>query len=292
MGNGTLKLYRDGKAFAKAVKVNQALGATGVHNEILDPGGVIEQEPALQGIADSVRGGVYYPDDEAGDAHKFCRAVALEAEKLGCEFQFNTEVLDIHQAGSRVDTVLTTRGEYTGDAFVLAAGSYTALLGKKSGISVPVRPIKGYSITMGRNGWENAPRIPVIDDVRHVAVIPLGDRIRVAGTAEFAGLDASVNMHRIRPLTGFLDEIYPDFRRFRDDSGAVLWAGLRPYCRDGVPIIGPTAVSNLYLNTGQGHLGWSLSAGSGKLLADYISGNKTDIDIAPYGINRFQKSDN
>ncbi len=106
--------------------------------------------------------------------------------------------------------------------------------------------------------------------------------------AEFAGLDTSVSMNRIRRLAGFLDEIYPDFSGFRDDRNAVHWAGLRPYCRDGVPVIGGTdTVSNLYLNTGQGHLGWSLSAGSGKLLADHISGNNTDIDIAPYSINRF-----
>lgn len=129
--------------------------------------------------------------------------------------------------------------------------------------------------------------MPVIDDARHIAVAPLGDRLRVAGMAEFSGLDTSIRADRIGRLVDFLDEIYPDFNSFRDSSRAVHWAGLRPYCCDGVPIIGPTAIINLYLNTGQGHLGWSLSAGSGKLLADHISGNNTDIDIAPYNINRF-----
>lgn len=285
--NGTLKFYRNSKSFDKAVKVNQSLASMGVNLEILDPGGVIEREPALQGIGNRIRGGVYYPDDESGDAHKFCRELAGEAEKLGCEFRFNTEVTGIRRTSNRIDTLSTNQGEFTADAYVVAAGCYSWPLGNKFGLSVPVRPIKGYSITMSLHGWENKPCMPVIDDSRHIAVAPLGDRLRVAGMAEFAGLDTSIRADRIARLAEFLDEIYPDFSRFRDDSLAVHWSGLRPYCRDGVPIIGPTAVSNLYLNTGQGHLGWSLSAGSGKLLADYISGNNTDIDIAPYNINRF-----
>lgn len=287
MENGTLKLYRNSRSFDKAVKVNQSLASMGVNLEILDPDGVIEREPALHGLGNRIRGGVYYPDDESGDAHKFCRELAGKAEALGCEFQFNTEVTGNRRTNNRIDAVSTNRGEFTADAYVVAAGCYSWPMGKKLGISVPVRPIKGYSITMSLNGWENEPRMPVIDDSRHIAVTPLGDRLRVAGMAEFAGLDTSIRTDSITRLAEFLDEIYPEFSRFRDDSLAVHWAGLRPYCRDGVPIIGPTAVSNLYLNTGQGHLGWSLSAGSGKLLADYISGNNTDIDIAPYNINRF-----
>ncbi|MEX2523650.1 MAG: D-amino acid dehydrogenase [Gammaproteobacteria bacterium] len=285
--NGTLKLYRNERSFDKAVKMNQSLSSMGVNLEILDSGGVLEREPALHGIGGRISGGVYYPDDEAGDAHKFCRELAGEAEKLGCEFRYNTEVTGMRYTDHCINAVSTSRGEFTGDAYILAAGCFSVPLAKKLGISVPIRPIKGYSITMNLNGWEDGPAMPVIDDARHIAVTPLGDRIRVAGMAEFAGLDTSIRADRIRRLAGFLDEIYPDFSSFRDISRAGQWAGLRPYCWDGVPVIGPTAITNLYLNTGQGHLGWSLSAGSGKLLADYLSGEKMDIAIDPYRIDRF-----
>lgn len=285
--NGTMKLYRDAGAFDKASAVSDVLREAGVKHEILDPAGVIEREPALSDIAADVSGGVYYPDDEAGDAHKFCTGLSALAEPLGVDFRFNTAVTDIRHAGDRIGSVVTAGEVFTADAYVLAAGSYSVQLGRLLDLKLPIRPVKGYSITLDRGGWTGAPAMPVIDDFRHVAITPLGERMRVAGMAEFAGYNTAIENERIRRLSAILDEIYPAYTSYRNNEGARCWAGLRPYCCDGIPIIGRAGYSNLFLNTGHGHLGWSMSAGSGRLLADIVSGRDTDIDPAPYRYERF-----
>lgn len=284
---GTLKLYREDVAFARAAAVSDVLNTMGVNHEILDVDGVIAQEPALADVAEEISGGVYYPDDESGDAHKFCRELTELAGHCGAEFRFGTEVTDIRYAGSRIGAVVTPGQVFTGDAYVMAAGSYSVALGRMLGLRLPIRPIKGYSITLDRNGWDSAPSLPIIDDSRHVAITPLGHRIRVAGMAEFAGYNTAIDKARIATLDRILDDIYPAFAGFKNTATARYWAGLRPYCCDGVPIIGRALHSNLYLNTGHGHLGWSMSVGSGRLLADIISGEDTDIDAAPYSYERF-----
>lgn len=285
--NGTLKLYRTLKAFDKAAALSRSLSSMGVNHEILDRDAVIDREPALAGAAASISGGVYYPDDEAGDAHLFCSEIERLARGLGVEFRFNTRVTGFRTGGDCVEAVYTTAGEIPADVCVLAAGCYSVELGRKLGLSVPIRPIKGYSITMDLNGWQDGPRMPVIDDARHIAATPLGQRLRVAGMAEFAGMDTTVRSDRIDQLGRFVEELYPGFRAYNDVARAGRWAGLRPYCRDGVPLIGRCGYDNLYLNTGHGHLGWSLSAGSGKLLADHIAAAQTEIDISAYDPQRF-----
>jgi D-amino-acid dehydrogenase len=285
---GTLKVYREDAAFARAAAISDVLNTVGVNHEILDGDGVIAQEPALADIAGEISGGVYYPDDESGDAHKFCRELTVLAEHSGAEFRFSTEVTDIRHAGGRIGAVVTPGQVYTGDAYVMAAGSYSVPLGRMLGLKLPIRPIKGYSITLNRNGWDGGPSTPIIDDSRHVAITPLGDRIRVAGMAEFAGYNTAIDNTRIARLDRVLDDIYPAFTGYKNSATAQYWAGLRPYCCDGVPIIGRASHSNLYLNTGHGHLGWSMSVGSGRLLADIISGRDTDIDASPYSYERFE----
>ena len=284
---GTLKVYREDAAFASAVTVSDVLHTLGVNHEILDVDGVVAREPALADIAGQIRGGVYYPDDEAGDAHKFCRELTVLARHGGADFRFGTEVRDIRHAGGRIGAVVTPGQVYTGDAYVLAAGSYSVLLGRMLGLKLPIRPVKGYSITLNRDGWGGGPSMPLIDDSRHVAVTPLGRRIRVAGMAEFAGYNTAIDSSRIDRLLQVLEDIYPAFTGFMNSATAQYWAGLRPYCCDGVPIIGRASHSNLYLNTGHGHLGWSMSVGSGRILADIISGRDTGIDATPYSYDRF-----
>lgn len=284
---GTLKLYREEAAFARAAAVSDVLHTVGVNHEVLDVGGVVAREPALADIAGDISGGVYYPDDEAGDAHKFCRELTVLAERSGAEFRFGTEVTDIRHAGGRVGAVVTPGQVFTGDVYVLAAGSYSVPLCRMLGLKLPIRPVKGYSITLDRDGWDSGPSMPIIDDSRHVAITPLGRRIRVAGMAEFAGYNTAIDRVRIARLNSVLEDIYPAFAAFRNPATAQYWAGLRPYCCDGVPIIGRASHSNLYLNTGHGHLGWSMSAGSGRLLADIIENKATDIDPTPYRYDRF-----
>ncbi|MEJ2760873.1 MAG: D-amino acid dehydrogenase [Gammaproteobacteria bacterium] len=284
---GTLKLYRDEAAFAKAAEVSDVLHAAGVEHEVLDAAGVTAREPALNDIAADISGGVFFPDDEAGDAHKFCGQIAALAGRRGAEFRYGAEVTEIRYHGGRITAVVTPGRVFTADACVLAAGSYSVCLAHSLGLKLPVRPVKGYSVTLDRDGWDSGPSLPVIDDSRHVAVSPLGERLRVAGMAEFAGYDTDVSPDRIERLFKILDEIYPAFQSRRNSATAGYWAGLRPYCCDGSPIIGRAGYTNLYLNTGHGHLGWTMSAGSGRLLADLIDGRETAIDASPYRYDRF-----
>ena len=284
---GTLKLYRDATAFTRAAEVSDVLHAAGVKHEVLNADGVTAREPALADIAADISGGVFYPDDEAGDAHKFCEQIAALSGRRGADYRFGTEVTEIRHNGSRISAVVTPGRVYTADACVLAAGSYSVRLARSVGLRLPIRPIKGYSVTLDRTGWEGGPTLPVIDDSRHVAISPLGERLRVAGMAEFAGYDTDIGADRIDRLLRTLDEIYPAFKTRRNPSTARYWAGLRPYCCDGSPIIGRAGFSNLYLNTGHGHLGWTMSAGSGRLLADLIDGREAAIDPLPYRYDRF-----
>jgi D-amino-acid dehydrogenase len=172
---------------------------------------------------------------------------------------------------------------------VLAAGSYSPLLARQAGLNLPIRPAKGYSITMPRErGPSLAPNIGVVDPGLHAVVVPVGeDRVRVAGTAELAGYDLAIHPRRIDNLKNLLRRIFPAFASKLGDVDFEPWAGLRPMSADGVPILGPTPVENLFLSAGHGHLGWTLAAGSGRLVADAIVGRTPAICTADYTLSRF-----
>jgi D-amino-acid dehydrogenase len=168
---------------------------------------------------------------------------------------------------------------------VVAAGSYSGLLLRQLDIRLPVRPAKGYSVTLNCTGNSRSLSIPIIDDQLHAAVVPLADTIRVAGTAEFAGYDVSLRAGRVRNLTALIKTLLPQFQF--DPTSTRPWCGLRPMSADGVPIIGCTSIANLWVSTGHGHLGWTMAAGSGQLLTDLMSGDSPAIDAKPYALTRF-----
>jgi len=170
---------------------------------------------------------------------------------------------------------------------VVAAGSHSPALARRLGVRIPVKPVKGYSITVPCNGWNEGPRLPVVDDNYHAVVTPLGERLRVAGTAEFTGFDRRLTESRIDNLVNFLLALYPALSNHLDRSQISPWAGFRPMSVDGVPLVGATGVENLFINTGHGHLGWTMAAGSGRLVADLVMGRKADIDAALYDPLRF-----
>ncbi|MGH6961338.1 MAG: FAD-dependent oxidoreductase, partial [Dongiaceae bacterium] len=175
-------------------------------------------------------------------------------------------------------------GRVAADRFVLACGSWSAPLGRRLGLRLPVRPVKGYSATLPVGGWNAAPSMPVIDYFRKIATVRLGDRIRLAGTAEFAGYDNSPNPRRGAMLMQGFGELFPEYPGSRD---ATHWTGLRPMTPDGRPVLGATRWRNLYLNTGHGSLGWTLACGSARVLASVIGGRAPDIDIGGFGLDRF-----
>ena len=168
---------------------------------------------------------------------------------------------------------------------MLAAGVHSAPLGRSLGIDIPVAPAKGYSISVPLGQWAPQPKLGVIDDELHAAATPLGEVLRVAGTAEFAGFDDSIRPERSNlPLVG---TVYPQATSVVRSTDVQAWAGLRPMSSDGVPILGRTRVENLFVNTGHGHLGWTMAAGSGRIVADLISRGSPDLDAADYALARF-----
>jgi D-amino-acid dehydrogenase len=283
---GTIKVFRDARALDAAAARLELLARAGLAVRALTPQQAVQVEPALGPVRERLAGAFHCPQDESGDARAFTEALARRAAEAGARFHFGRAVTALQSDGDRIVAAATAEGPVAGDLFVLAAGPWSAPLLAPLGARLPVRPVKGYSITVPIGAWEGAPRMPVVDDALHAAATPLGDRLRVAGTAELAGDDLSLPPARIENLHALLLELFPSYAPHLDRARAEPWAGLRPVCADGVPLIGRYRWSNLFLNTGHGHLGWTLAAGSARLLADLVLGLAPAIDAAPYRAER------
>lgn len=282
---GTLQVFRTQKQLDGAQKDIDVLREGGVPFELLDVKGCIAVEPGLANASHKIVGGLRLPKDETGDCFKFTQSLAAKAEAAGVKFRYNTEIKRLIRKGDRIASVLTNVGEIHADAFVLAMGSYSPFLVKEFGIDLPVYPLKGYSITVPIKDASRAPESTVMDETHKIAITRLGDRIRVGGMAEIAGFDFSLSPKRQRTLTHSVEDL---FGGAGDQSKASFWCGLRPMTPDGTPIVGRSPISNLFLNTGHGTLGWTMSAGSGKLLADIISGRTTEIESEDLGYSRYR----
>lgn len=283
---GTMKIYRTDAALDESVTILRNYGMEQIHYQVLDQQSIVTLEPALTAVRHNLAGGIYFPDDEAGDCYQFCQQLALAGSKLGIGFLYNTTVAGLDRSGNRINTLKTSAGNIDADLYILAAGSDSPKLAQSVGLHLPIYPVKGYSVTV-ETGSNSAviPTLPVIDELRHVAVTPLGNRLRISGKAELAGYDTTVDESRIKLLLKFFGQIYPDLKFA--PSAMQKWACLRPYSSDGVPILGTCQIDNLLLNTGHGHLGWTLAAGSARLLADLVARGKTALDLSPYLLSRF-----
>ena len=274
---GTLRLMFERQSMDKAVRTAETLRALGVDSQILDPAGCIELEPALRDRMDRIAGGIHYPGDGAGDAHLFAVRLADICASRGVEFLYGESVEGIEVDGGKLTGVRTNARRVEGDACVVALGTGSAAQLRRLGIGLPIYPVKGYSVTFPVGDWNAAPRVPFSDDGQKVGVIRIGDRVRVAGTAEFAGYDKTLNRERIRQLKHFFFSFFPDYPERTAGKG---WAGLRPMTPDGCPYLGMTAIEGLYLNTGHGHLGWTMACGSARIVADLICGRDPEIDLS------------
>jgi D-amino-acid dehydrogenase len=282
---GTLRVFRDPLMLERAVAWAQRLRFSGLEFRRLTAEETVRLEPALAPVADQLSGGIHYPVDEIGNAYKFCVAMAEQGRRAGVEFKFGTTVSRLEASKGRVTGVICGEKRMTADRYVIAAGSFSAPLLEAIGIGIPVRPAKGYSITFDRPPLAPPLRVPIADDDFHAVVVPLENVIRVAGTAEFTGFDLALSEDRIRNLLRLLEQVLP---QVRPEPGAVKpWCGLRPMCADGVPIIGRTPIDNLWINTGHGPLGWTLAAGSARVLADLMSGLTPAVNAEAYGLSRF-----
>jgi len=282
---GTLQLFRYQAQLDGTGEDIAVLEQYGVPYETLSREGCIAVEPALAGVREKFVGGLRLPQDETGDCHMFTQALAKHAEALGVRFMFNTGIERIVTEGARVSGVATSAGMLQADAYVLALGSYSSRLVAPLGISLPVYPVKGYSITVPIKDASGAPESTVMDESYKVAITRLGDRIRVGGTAEISGFSTKLYDARRATLDHSLTDLFP---RGGDLSKATFWSGLRPMTPDGPPVIGPTPYANFHLNTGHGTLGWTMSCGSARVLADMLSGKKPEVDVSALTVDRYQ----
>lgn len=281
---GTLQLFRHQAQLDGTGEDIAVLKQYGVPFEVLSREGCIAVEPALAGVKEKFAGGLRLPQDETGDCHMFTQALAKHAEALGVRFMFNTGIDRIVTDGARVSGVVTSAGLLQADAYVLALGSWSSRLVAPLGISLPVYPVKGYSITVPIKDASGAPESTVMDESYKVAITRLGNRIRVGGTAEISGYSSKLYDARRATLDHSLTDLFP---RGGDLAKATFWSGLRPMTPDGPPVIGPTQYANLHLNTGHGTLGWTMSCGSGRVLADMLSGKKPEVDVSALNVDRY-----
>ncbi len=281
---GTLQLFREQYQLDGIGKDIEVLRQDGVPFEVLDREGCVNVEPALAHAKDKFVGGLRLPHDETGDCFKFTNALAKIAEGLGVKFRFGVNIKSLLMSGGKVSGVETSEGVLTADRYVVALGSYTPALVKSLGLNAPIYPVKGYSITAPIIDESRAPVSTVLDESYKIAITRLGDRIRVGGMAEVSGFTKDLPAARRATLDLSVTDLFPG----GDLKAATFWSGLRPMTPDSTPIIGATRYDNVFINAGHGTLGWTMSCGSGKLLADLISGNKPDIRADDLGISRYE----
>jgi D-amino-acid dehydrogenase len=281
---GLLQVFRTQSQADHVGDDTSVLDRLGVPYTVVDRAGCVAHEPGLAGVSEKFVGGLVLPGDETGDAHLFTQRLAAMAEAAGVVFRHNTVIRRLLTEGGRVSGIETDRGVITADSYVVALGSYSPALLKDVGIRLNVYPVKGYSITLPVVDEASAPVSTVMDETFKVAITRLGDRIRVGGTAELAGYSTRLREARRETLVHSVSDLFP---RGGDLSKASFWTGLRPMTPDGPPVIGPTALGNLWLNTGHGTLGWTMACGSGALLADLVSERRPNIEHGDLGLGRY-----
>ena len=280
---GTLQLFRSEAQLDASAKDVKALAADGIPYEVLDPEGCIRVEPALKHVREKIVGGLLTPKDETGDCFKFAGALAEKAKALGVVFNYGSIIRGLDVEGGRVTSVVTAHGRIAADAVVVALGSFSPLLVRPHGIRLPVYPVKGYSLTIPITDASRAPESTVMDETYKIAITRLGDRIRVGGMAEISGYTNDLGEPRRLTLQHSVTDLFPG----GEVSKASFWSGLRPMTPDGTPVIGPTKVAGLFLNTGHGTLGWTMSSGSARLVADLVSGRTPEIDATDLAVARY-----
>ncbi|MGB5079248.1 MAG: D-amino acid dehydrogenase [Burkholderiales bacterium] len=284
---GILHLYEERLEFERATRQAERLRERGWDTEIKTPQECIAIEPALRLSTVRWVGGVYAAADESGDAFAFTRGLVDLCRTQGVSFRFNVSVRRLEVARGAVERVVIDdqagiEESLRADAYVVALGSYSPLVLDPIGISVPVYPVKGYSITLPLDPDDDAPRTSLTDHSRKIVISRLGERLRVAGTAEINGYDTEMNTRRCAALVKRCFEWFPKAGRA---ESAQFWTGLRPATPGNLPLIGRTRYPGLYLNTGHGTLGWTLACGSGRALADIIDGRRPEPDFRFLGLD-------
>ncbi|MES2205646.1 MAG: D-amino acid dehydrogenase [Pseudomonadota bacterium] len=279
---GILNFFTDQLDFDAAIAGAEVVRQYGCEREVKTVEQCIQIEPALAACRSQLKGGMYTPTDESGDAYLFCQRLAEEATKAGVVFRYGVNIQDMLSEGGEISGVRFVnerRQEETlsADRYVVALGSYSTALLSKAGIDLPLYPAKGYSVTLPILDPTMAPNVSLMDDYLKIVFTRLGDRLRVAGTAELNGYNLDINHERCEVMINRVMELFPGVAKPEE---AERWTGLRPATPSNVPLIGRSRFPNLFLNTGHGTLGWTMACGSAKALADIINNKKPEVDFA------------
>jgi len=283
---GILHFYTNPKEFDAAEAPAAQMRALGCDRRVISADEAVRLEPALAHVRDQMAGATYTAEDESGDANRFARELVRLCEQAGVVFRMSHTVTALREAGGEIDHVEATDAEgrfqrLRGDAYVVAMGSLSPLLVEPLGIRLPIYPAKGYSVTMPVLDASKAHQVSLTDDEFKLVFSRLGDRLRIAGTAEFNGYDRDLNRVRCEAIVRRVEALFPGAG---DASQAQFWTGLRPATPSNVPIIGRSKLPNLFLNTGHGTLGWTHACGSGKSIARIVSGLAPEVDFDFTGV--------
>lgn len=271
---GVLQLFRTDKDLKLAEPGMTLLAENGIPHQLLDSAGAREIEPALASDT-PLAGALYFPQDETGNCPLFARRMKHAAADIGVRFQFGNQVQRIEQESRGL--ALTVDGQrFPVDAVVVAAGADSDRLLRPLGIQLPLYPVRQYAATALIRDFDFAPKAAVSDEACKIEIARLGSRIRIAGVSELSGPTAALKERALRALLRAAGDWFPNAAGY---AQATFWSGTRLMLPDTVPLIGPTPVRDLYLNIAHGELGWTMAAGAGKLVADIVSGQQTDIDM-------------
>lgn len=284
---GTLQLFRTQKQLDATAKDIEILKQFGIPFELLPDQAYLQYEPGLTPVRHKFVGALRLPGDETGDCFQFTQNLAKLAMNLGVKFHFSTHIQRLNHAGGSIVGVATDKGDWVADRYLVCMGSYSAALVQPLGLNLPIYPVKGYSLTLPVTNPAYAPESTIMDESHKVAVTRLGSRIRVGGTAELSGFNTSLSNTRRETLDFVVSDLFPNGT---DLTQSEFWCGLRPMTPDGTPILGKTPIHKLFLATGHGTLGWTMAAGTGKILAHLLSDQPTDIDLEGLGMDRYQST--
>ena len=281
---GLLHLFRQPHVFEQQLTQLGELERYNIPHHVLDSLACLEYEPALAHMQSHIAGAIYLPKDKTGDCHRFAQKLADLCKQNGVQFKLNQNIKQLNIQKNRVTSVILEQEEISGDAYLCALGSFSRPMLQQIGLNVPIYPVKGYSLTIPIIDESRAPRSTVLDETYKVALTRFDDRIRVGGMAELSGYTLQLPQARRETLEQVTQELFPQSGNL---AQATFWSGLRPVTPDSTPIIGATRFENLFTNTGHGTLGWTMSLGSGKLIADLIHSGKGEIEHEDLSIARY-----
>ena len=282
---GVITLLRTPAVRQGSLTALQLINGIGERCRLLERAELLTSEPSLEPIADRIDSALLTEDDGSGDIYKFCAGVEKLLPERGVSFRFGEDVQALTSRRGRIVSVSTSKGEIEADAFVLALGSHSRRIARPLGIDLKMYPVQGCTITIDADGWNGMPSRPIRDAAMKVAVIPLGNRIRVAGMAILNSGSLEMPARHFATIRRALSEIFPTLP---PDCPSQEWTGLRPMTPDGPPLLGPTPFPNLWLNTGHGQLGWTIGCASAKLVAGLIDGEPSPVPLDPFRYDRYR----